>query len=232
MEYGIIWILFFAGIAFLASLLLRKMGGVRKMQKQYQADYYEKQERFRNFTSEKFDEVPTNELVHAVLHHIKAKEDRIYEGDTIEDTDLFNELTEGERIIYTICQVEMSTEGGKGSVHSFFINDMYKPYIPYVEKAFQAVNCYEIVDLMKSATRLAQIIEEDLEDEENDIQGDYASYNFSDYTHELLSLLKSSGILEKAGKYIRDNKEMFIEPEEISEEIGSEEDGEGTSDEI
>lgn len=230
MEIMIVWIVFAGALLFLGSFLVRKVSRIRKAQKAQMEQFYEKQEKYRHFTSEKFDEVPMDELVHAVLHHIKAKEDKIFEGDSIDDVELIDVLTEGEKMIYTIAQIEGSLDGGRGSLHSFFVEEMYQPWLPYMEKAFHSVNCFEIVELLKSAAMLAQIIEEDLDEEEHEIEGDYASYNFSDYTRELLTLMKSSGIIEKTGKYIKDNKEMFIDKEEI--ETGSEIDEEGTSDEI
>lgn len=231
MEFGIVWILFVASIVFLGMFLMRRMGGVRKAQAQARAEYFEKKEKFSTLSSAMFDSIPVEEITHAVLFHIMAKEDKLFEGDSIEDVELFDVLTKGEKLIYTISQVEASMNGGRGSIHSFFIEENYKKYLPYVDETFRSINCFEIAELMKAAGRLAQIIEEDLEDEENDLEGDYASYNFADYTEELLTLLKSLGIIEKAGKYIKDHKELFIDQEEIME-VGSEVNEEGISDEI
>lgn len=213
MEFGIVWILFLAGLLFLTLFVTKRMGAMKKAQKVAQAQFQENREKFRVFTSEMFDEVPDNELTHAVLFHIMAKEDQRFDGDVIEDTPLSELLTHGELMIYTIYQVELSMGGGRGSIHSFFIDDAYAPYRPYVEEAFKAVNCFEMANLMIAAARLAEIIELDLEDEENDIQGDFATYNFADYTNELMSQLKSSGIVDRAGAYIRANKEEFIDRE-------------------
>lgn len=229
MEYGIVWLLFAIGAGFLLIFVTGRFGKIRKVQKEAMAQRQRDMEKYRHLSSEVFDETPTEKLAHAVLYHIQAKEDRIYESETI-DKELFDVLTEGEKMIYTIAQLETAMNGGRGSIHTFFIDDLYAPCRPYVEPAFTNVNCFEIVELMKAAERLAEIIDLDLEDEENDIEGDYASYNFADFTHELLNQLKSSGILDKAGKYIREHKELFVETKEVTE-IGSEED-EGTSTEV
>lgn len=220
MDFGIIWILFLAGVLFLIFFMSQKMRVVKKAQKESQIKFAENREKFRVFTSEMFDEVPTNELTHAVLFHIMGKEDKLYEGDTIEDEGLISLLTDGEKLIYTIYQVELSMGGGRGSIHSFFIDEKYVAYRPYVEQAFESIGCHEIANLMKAAARLAQIIDEDLEDEENDIDGDYASYNFADYTNELMSLLKSTGIVDLAGRYIKENKQQFIDSEVEENEEG------------
>lgn len=213
MEFGVIWILFLAGLLFLAMFIGKRMGAMKKAQKIAQKQFQENREKYRVFTSNMFDEVPDNELIHAVLLHIMGKEDARFEGEVIEDIPLANLLTHGEMLMYTIYQVELSTGGGRGSIHSFFIEDTYAPYRPFVEEAFSVVNCHELAALMKAAARLAEIIELDLDDDQNDIEGDYATYNFADYTNELMSLLKSTAVVERAGIYVRANKEQFIDSE-------------------
>lgn len=218
MEYGIVWILFLAGVVFLGLFVTKKMRQVKKVQKEAQAHYQANREKFRTLTSEMFDQIPEAELTHAVLFHIMGKEDKIFEGETIEDVELIDMLTHGEKLIYTLYQVELSMEGGRGSIHSFFVNAPYVDFAPYAMEAFNAIRCHEAAQLMKAAARLAQIIEEDLEDDENDIEGDYATYNFADYTNELMTMLKTNNIVDLAGKYIKEHKEDFIDQEVIENE--------------
>ena len=85
-----------------------------------------------------FDPAPDEELTHAVLFHLLAKEDKLYEGEEITGT-LIDVMTPSELLIYTIYQVELSMEGGRGSLHSFFIKEPYCLYRPYAIKAFEAV---------------------------------------------------------------------------------------------
>lgn len=221
MEFGIVWLLFIIGLGIMGMFMTQKIRQVKKMQKAAMAQDQENREKYRTFTSEDFDALPVSELITAVLYHILGKEDAIYEGDTIDDMALINQLSHGEKLIFTLYQVEKSLQGGRASIHSFFIEEMYAPYHPYVDEAYRAVGCYEIADLMKAAARLAQIVEEDLDDEDNDIEGDYANYNFADYTSELATLLKSSGLTDKAGKFIKDHKEEFIDKEEQQDEEGT-----------
>ena len=56
-------------------------------------------------------------------------------------------------------------------------------------------------------------------DEEIDIDdgSDYGNYNFSDFTNALASALKTSGILLKAAKFIREHKDEFIDAEDKEE---------------
>lgn len=213
MDYTIIWILFGAACIFLFGFYGKKLRQLKKVQQEQRAQYEEKRERFKVLTSEMFDEVPDQELTHTVLFHIMGKEDKIYEGDEITE-ELIDVLTHGEKLIYTICQVENSLEGGRGSIHSFFIKEPYCTYRPYYKEAFEAVNCHELAKVMEAAEHLTILIENDQEDEIDD-DSDYATYNFTDFTNEIMALLKSSGLIEKAGQYIREHKEEFIDKESL-----------------
>ena len=66
--------------------------------------------KYSHFTSEVFDQTPDEELTHAVLFHLLAKEDKLYEGEEITGT-LIDVMTPSELLIYTIYQVELSMEG-------------------------------------------------------------------------------------------------------------------------
>lgn len=59
---------------------------------------------------------------------------------------------------------------------------------------------------------------ENEEEIELDEDSDYGKYNFSDFTSSLLSMLKSSGIVNKAAKFIRENKNDFIDLEVTTDE--------------
>ena len=216
MEYSIVWILFIAGCLFLLYFYSGKFRKMKAYQKQQQAIYEQNRIKYRHFTSELFDETADEELTHAVLFHILAKEDKLYEGDEINQT-LVEILTPSELLIYTIYQVELSMEGGRGSLHSFFIKEPYCLYRPYVQEAFKSMNCYDIAELMEAADKLATMIENDQEIE-IDESSDYGKYNFSDFTNALLAMLKSSGLVEKAGSFIRAHKNDFIDLEGENDE--------------
>lgn len=222
MDYTIVWLFFIGGCLFLAYFYSGKVRQVKQYQKQQRAVYEENRVKYRHFTSELFDQTPDEELTHAVLFHLLAKEDKLYEGEEITQT-LKDVMTPSELLIYTIYQVELSMEGGRGSLHSFFIKEPYCLYRPYAIEAFETVDCHEIAELMKAAEKLATMIEND-EEIEIDEDSDYGKYNFSDFTDSLLSMLKSSGIVNKAARFIRENKNEFIdlEVEDDEQTIGTE----------
>ena len=205
-------VLLLIGFIIVAVYFTIKMRQVRKLQQQAREKYAADLKKYKTLTSEQFDTISVSELTNAVLFHIMGKEDSLYEGETISDEDVYDLLSDGERMIYAIYQVEISLRSGRsGSLHSFFIEDRYAKYRSYAQQAFRDIGCADIADLIKAAARLAQIIEEDLDDEENDIEEKYASYNFADYTKTLTAMMKTSGVVKKAGKYIKNHKSMFID---------------------
>lgn len=208
----------FFGILFAISAIVlvyfygKKMLQVKELKQRQHFEYEENRLKYRNFSSELFDETPNDKLTPAVMFHIMAKEDQLYEGDEIAGT-LKDVLTHGELLIYTIFQVEASMEGGRGSIHTFFINEPYCIYRPYVQEAFETVDCHEIAEVMEAAEKLAIMIENDEEiDDDND------QCNFADYTDTLMSMFKSLDVVSKTGKYIRENKSDFISTEVETDE--------------
>ena len=83
------------------------------------------------------------------------------------------------------------------------------------------MKCYDIAHLLEESEKLAILIENDQEDE-IDETSEYATYNFSDFTNEFVSLLRSSGIGDKLGEYIKEHKESFIEKDDENEKRISE----------
>ena len=75
--------------------------------------------------------------------------------------------------------------------------------------------------MLEEAEKLAILIENDQEDD-IDEDSDYATYNFADFTNELLAMIRSSNLAEKLGEYIREHKDSFIEKEDNDEERISE----------
>lgn len=215
MDYTIIWVLFIGACVFLMYFYSGKLRAVKKYQQEQRAKYEENRVKYRHFTSELFDETPDEELTHAVLFHVLAKEDKLYEGDEISGS-LVDVLTPSELVIYTIYQVELSMQGGRDSIHSFFIKEPYCIYRPYAVQAFEAIECHEIAKLMAAAEKLAVMVENE-EDIDVDEDSDYGKYNFSDFTNALLSMMKSSGVVLKAAKFIRENKNDFIDLEEVKD---------------
>lgn len=216
MDYLVVWLFFIGACLFLLYGLSGKMRRMKKYQQEQQAIYDQNREKYRKFSGKLFDETPDEELTHAVLFHILGKEDKLYEGDEITQS-LIEVLTPSELLIYTIYQVELSMQGKNRSLHTFFIKEPFCLYRPYAVQAFEAIDCHDAAELMKAAEKLALMIEND-EEIEIDEDSDYGNYNFADFTNALLGMLKSSGIVVKAAKFIRENKNDFIDLEETTNE--------------
>lgn len=220
MEFLVVWVGFALCCLFLIVTFGKRFLQIRATNKERIAKIEEEKNIFSHLTSDVFDQTETIDLTRAVIYHIQAKEDRLYEDEDY-DGNLIPHLSHEELMIYTLFQVESSLEGGMGSIHSFFITEPYCSYRPYYKEAFETQNCHEIVHLLEEAEKLAILIENDQEDD-IDEDSDYATYNFADFTNELLALLRSSGLAEKAGEYIREHKDSFIEKGDQYEETISE----------
>ena len=199
------------GLVFLVVVTINRLIKAKQLQKKANEKYLQDLEKYKSITSEQFDAIEDKDLTNAILFHIIGKEDGLYEQDGESDLSLYDVLSDGERMIYAIYLVEIAMRGGRGSLHSFFIEEQYEKYRPYVQQAFRDIDCPNIADLIKAAARLAQIIEQDLHDEENDIDQKYANYNFADYTRTIIEMLKTSDVLTKAATYIKNHKAMFID---------------------
>ena len=198
MDYFIVWVLFACCCAFLIITFGRRFLIIRASQKERMAKMEEEKNLFAHLTSEVFDQTETIDLTRAVIYHIQAKEDRLFEDDDY-DGNLIPHLSHEELMVYTLFQLESSLEGGRGSVHSFFIMEPYCDYRPYYKEALEIHNCHNIVHLLEEAEKLAILIENDQEDD-IDEDSDYATYNFADFTNELLAMIRSSNLAEKLGE--------------------------------
>lgn len=220
MEFLIVWVAFALCCLFLFVTFGRRFMRISAKNKERIAKMEEEKDVFSHLTSEVFDQTENIDLTRAVLYHIQAKEDRLFEDDEY-DGNIIPHLTYEELMIYTLYQVENSLEGGRGSIHSFFISEPYCSFRPYYKEAYEILNCHEVVHLLEEAEKLAVLIENDQEDD-IDEDSDYATYNFADFTNELMSMLRSSNLAEQAGEYIRAHKDSFIEKEDHHEETISE----------
>ena len=215
-KYYYIWIVFALCCFFLISFFGKRIMRVKNARKQQEAKFEEEKDLFSHLTSAVFDEADTNDLTKAVIFHIQAKEDRLFDNDDY-DGNIIPYLTHDELMIYTLYQVENYLQQRNGSIHSFFIDEPYCLCRPYYKEAYELMNCHEIAHLLEEAEKLAIMIENDQEDD-IDENSDYATYNFSDFTNELKALLRSSGLFNKAGEYIRAHKDSFIEKGDTYEE--------------
>ena len=147
---------------------------------------------------------------------IKAKqmEEALRFADFKEDENFLDKLNMEEKTVYGISQLNECVSSTK-TIRSFFETPAYSVYVDELETYFNNVREPQIAELVKSARRLNEIMENGEEDED---MGDYSSYNFSDFTHEYITMIAGTDFMPKLTKYIREHKESFIEGDETNEE--------------
>ena len=153
-EYWYVWIAFVIMCIFLFSFYGKKYKQVKERRKQYEEKLAQERDEFSHLTSEVFDKIEPIDLTRAVIFHINAKEDRLFKDDNY-DGNIIPYLTHEELLIYTMYQLECSLEGGRGSIHSFFITEPYCNYRPNYKEAFETMKCYDIAHLLEEAEKLA-----------------------------------------------------------------------------
>lgn len=172
---------------------------LKKQQAEMLEAYQEKQEKFRHIDGDLFDVTPDNELKDSILTHIFDKEDEDFEH-------LMDHLTVGERVIYTLYQMEISVDQGRGSVYQFF-NSPSKAYLPYLVESFQAIGSEPLAKLMEKIIAL-MIQEQTGKYDENQL--DEEAPSFQTYTVDYLDLIESEHLDEKMIAYIRAHREDFL----------------------
>ena len=174
---------------------------LKKQQAEMMAAYTKKQETFRHIDADLFDATPDEEIKEGILIHIFNKED--------EDFEHLNEnLTSGERVVYTLYQMEIAVDQGRGSVYQFF-NSPSKEYLPYLKDSFLAVGSPVLADLMDKITAL--VVQEQTGtpiDDETEMDEDAPT--FQSYTYDYMDLVESEHLNDKIVAYIRANREDFI----------------------
>lgn len=186
-------------VVYLIMAIIGASKVVKKQQAEMFAKYQEKQERFRHMTSEIFDETADAELKDGILTHIFCKEDEDFEN-------LKSNLTTGERVVYTIYQMEIAADEGRGSVYNFFTSPS-KEYLPYLCESFKAVGSEKIADLMEKIVSLA-IQEQSGQYVETDLSEDAPT--FQSYTFDFLDFIEQEQLNSKIVAYIREQKEDFL----------------------
>ena len=141
-------------------------------------------------------------------YHILRKESEDYDN-------VYNNLNESEKIVYIIYESMLSIDNGKGSIRTFFESDFYKPFFPMIDKAFNAIDCREIGDMMKAARHFQYIIENNIDDDVD--LGDYAHYNYGDFTNEFMTLIMTLNVNNRLIDFIDEHRDDFID-EEVEED--------------
>ena len=207
MEYRTpILVVFTLFILTLGYFYYKKRRSIKEKQMEEALRFADFKEENEHFTSEKFDACSDQDLVNLIVARIGDLED--------EDENFLDKLNMEERTVYGISQLNECVSTTK-TIRSFFYSLAYSVYADELETYFNNLREPQIAELVKSAKRLNEIMENGEEDED---MGDYSSYNFSDFTHEYITMIAGTDFMPKLTKYIREHKESFIEGDEQNEE--------------
>lgn len=223
-TYPIVWIIFFISSTILLIVFGKKMKQTKNARLKAQMEYAERKEKYSYLKPGTLDDCPREEVSAAALFHCMRKEEEDFDH-------YFEHFNDSERVVYGIYQLTSSLQGQNPSIHSFFLSPATQPYVSMIAESFESVGSHELYDLIRAARRFAEIIANDLEDEDDDPEmGDYSRYNFTDFTQEYVSLVNSTNLNEKVIDFILAHKEDFYDTE-IPEEIlkDGDDDDEGIS---
>ena len=108
--------------------------------------------------------------------------------------------------IFSLDEIKMDEELYNNCQRYLEGKDIHRYYVDDIENCFERVGAHDIASLLKGAKHLYDVLENDAEDNE---EGDYATYNFSDFTHEYKTLIAGTNFNKKVISYIRLNKALF-----------------------
>ena len=194
-----VWIFFMGAVFFLSFFAIKKINQNKRKKRENEAKILEFRLENEILTSEKFDKLKIEELYQAVVFSVMKKED--------DDEDFFDHLTRGEKVVYGIYQLNSSISSTTG-LRSFFLSPASEQFGHEIDTYFDELRAVQIADLLRSAKKFNDVLESGNQSDEE--IGEYATYNFSDYTHEYVTLIAGTNFDEKLNLYIKNNKEMFV----------------------
>lgn len=213
-KYSYVWIPTIILLSVFMVFVIRMLIRNRRVQKEIKKDIEINLDKYERFTLDKFMETPEDKLLNAVLYHLIRKEENHFENRK-DNNDLFiNHLTHGQKLIFSIYKIDYSLQSKPRTIKSFFYDEEYEPYSPYVSEAFHSIDCQSLSEILDSLSTYVDNLKNNREDQDD---SKYATYNFSDYTDEFYSMFQMANLDIKAGKYIAANRKDFIEEGEENE---------------
>ena len=195
----IIWIFFFAIMAFIAVFLITRISAIRKKRRianeKAEQEYQTLKECYSHLTPEKIDDCADDQLPSAIILECQRKEE--------EDEDHYYEsLNEVEKTVYGIYQLNQ-TIGGNSGIRSFFMSPALSDYVDDIENCFERVGAHDIASLLKELMSRVEAIESRFKEKEG-----------------LEKLDEDLGEIEKQQKQEEDNheEENTVPPEQFAKE--------------
>jgi len=180
----------------------------RKLMKQQKIEFeriQEQREKYQTIDSQTFDQIPDEELTMAIVYRVWNKEDQDFEN-------LFENLSDGEKTIYTIFLAQSAIENGRNTFANFF-TEANQLYYPLLIDSYQKVECSKavvvvlekLIDYHNALMKEDDMLDFDVEEEAEPLP----SYDL--FTLDYLDAIKEDQLDEKLVSYIRKNKNDFVD---------------------
>lgn len=197
--FMIIWTFFYASLFVAAFVFIRLFLKNRRRKAKQSERLNAFKDKYAKLTPELIDECEDENLTGAIVLECQKKED--------EDEDYYTHLNEVEQTVYGIYNINSCLSSSIG-LRSFFITPSMEPFVKDLDVIFNRVKAPEFISLLRAAQHLNDVMEGVAEDDENDT-GEYAKYNFSDFTSAYKSMIAGTNFEKKVIAYIRENKDQF-----------------------
>ncbi|WP_455677691.1 DMP19 family protein [Sharpea azabuensis] len=198
----IVWSAFFIIMLILVPFSLKRLRENRKYKAKQEAQYQSDRLEYAHLDEKKLDALSGENLVEAVIYQCLRKED--------EDDNYFQHLSEAEKTIYAIYQVNQTVSSNAG-LRSFFISPASEPFLKDLVTYYKNIGAFDVAEVVRNAGILNKIMETDDDSLEKDMSPEYVTYNFSDLTHEYVTLVVGTNFTTKMAQYVEEHKEEFIE---------------------
>ena len=211
-EWFVFWLAFTGIMIFMTIFIMKRRRRNRKRALAEKIKMEEIKQQFSVITSDNFDDIPDDKLYEVLTARLEQKD--------IDDEDYIYNMTEAEQTLYAVYLMNESVSATHG-IRSFFGSPSTEPFVPIIGDIYRRFGAMDIADLLESAYKLFNVLENGAEDDD---ESEYSRYNFSDYTHEYVTRVVGTDFNTKLNRYVREHKEEFFDvmEEKTDEETVSE----------
>lgn len=162
---------------------------------------------YKNLTLDIIDSIKDEDLNQSIFDNISAN----MENDNRDELDIIKTLTKGQQAIYSIWVVE--AEVNNGGFNQLYFNG-YEDISVLAEEGFKNIGAINFSELIKRANEKYKEIKPELEKfDDGTIESFSDSYDnnpLNQYDDKFYELYETEKLMDLIVKYIRDNKEEFI----------------------
>lgn len=194
-------------------IYLSKINKAKKMRQNAMDTIEQNKEKYRHLDYFALQNALNGHQTHVILYHLMAKEDEYYE---IEEPGMsfYEYLTKPQRKIYGVYLLEREL-ANKGTIEKFMDSDGAS-YLEDLYELFDAINTHEIKECLKEAVEYYRFSIG--ESEVENTQGQYPSFNLTDFKEEIMALVRQESFIRAIDNYILENATLFCDIKEDTDE--------------